>query len=124
MNAPAGERPFFTKGNGWVIAALLLTALCVYLWQEYNQNNENVLYAKITINGQETESFPLNSDKVFSLDSLPQVVFEIKDGAAAFIKSNCPDKICIHSGFMQSAGEMAVCLPNRVSLLVVSADGR
>jgi hypothetical protein len=60
----------------------------------------------------------LNVDQTFSLDGLPAVVFEVKDGKAAFIHSDCPDQICVHSGFLGAVGQTAACLPNRAAIKI------
>lgn len=35
----------------------------------------------------------------------------IKDGKVGFTESNCPQKVCINTGFIGKPGEFAVCLP-------------
>ena len=39
----------------------------------------------------------------------------------AFITSDCPDHVCIKNGWLAREGEQAICLPNRVS--VILTDG-
>ena len=46
---------------------------------------------------------------------------EVKNHRIAFISSDCPDKVCIHNGWLSREGEQAICLPNRVS--VTLTDG-
>lgn len=41
---------------------------------------------------------------------------EIRDRQARFTASPCPNKLCIHTGWLEAAGELAACLPNRVSI--------
>jgi hypothetical protein len=47
-------------------------------------------------------------------------VLTVREGQIAFTQSNCPDKICIKSGYLSHAGQTAVCLPNRVSIKITS----
>ena len=59
----------------------------------------------------------------FSIPGKPDVVFQHNaDGSIAFIKSDCPDKICIRSGRLRFAGQFAACLPNKLVLKIVSGD--
>jgi hypothetical protein len=46
--------------------------------------------------------------------------FNVKDGAIAVISSNCPDKICMHYGYISKNGQTAVCLPNNVIVKIVA----
>jgi hypothetical protein len=57
----------------------------------------------------------------FSIPEFPRVVFEVRDGAAAFIYSTCPDQVCVHTGWLSRPGHIAACLPNGL-LLVVDGD--
>ncbi|MEG1943783.1 MAG: NusG domain II-containing protein [Angelakisella sp.] len=46
------------------------------------------------------------------------ITFEIRDHAIRFLDSDCPDKICIKSGFLHRDMDIASCLPNKTVLLV------
>jgi hypothetical protein len=37
-------------------------------------------------------------------------------------KVNCPDQICVRTGFIQKAGQSVVCVPNEVIVSLRSAD--
>ena len=80
----------------------------------------DTLYAEISINAKEKEIVLLDENKVFSVKSNPHVKFEIKDNKIRFLESDCPDKICVNTGFIWIAGQTAVCLPNKMSLTIKS----
>jgi len=46
-------------------------------------------------------------------------VFEIENGRVRMVSSPCRDKICIHRGRIDQAGETIICLPNRVAIRVL-----
>ena len=50
-----------------------------------------------------------------------QVLLQVKNHRIAFITSDCPDHVCIKNGWLAREGEQAICLPNRVS--VILTDG-
>ena len=59
-------------------------------------------------------------DKTFSIPQNEQVVFHLyDDGSIAFVQSDCPDKICIHTGRISRVGQSAACLPNGIILKIV-----
>ena len=37
---------------------------------------------------------------------------------ARVVASDCPDKICVHSGLVFACGHIAACLPNGVLLMI------
>lgn len=51
------------------------------------------------------------------------VYFELADGRIRFVGVDCPDKLCEGFGWLDSAGESAVCMPNRVSVTVIERSG-
>lgn len=51
------------------------------------------------------------------------VVFEIVEGKIRFRAAPCPDQICVETGFIDRPGETAVCLPERISVEIVSGEG-
>jgi len=95
-----------------LVAIALLAA-----WALQDRNTGGV--ARISIDGQILLEVKLSQDKIIVLESLENVNFQVKDGAIAFVKSDCPDQICVRSGFLSRQGQMAACLPNRVSLIVI-----
>ena len=46
-------------------------------------------------------------------------VIEIDENGARFIETAGADKSCIEQGYIRDAGEMAVCVPNRVLMRVI-----
>jgi hypothetical protein len=62
-------------------------------------------------------------EETFSIPQEPDVVFHLYgDGSIAFVRSDCPDKVCVNSGKLSLAGQQAACLPNLVYIKIVS-DG-
>ena len=58
----------------------------------------------------------------FSLPQLPQVVFRVyPNHSIAFVKSDCPDQVCVHAGKLSHPGQLGACLPNQVLVKIVSA---
>ena len=52
----------------------------------------------------------------------PNVVIEkSEDGSIRFSSSDCPDKVCVKTGKINLPGSVAVCLPNKTMIKVVSA---
>ncbi|MEG0853230.1 MAG: NusG domain II-containing protein [Angelakisella sp.] len=50
------------------------------------------------------------------------ITFEVKDHAIRFLDSDCPDKVCVHSGFLKRDMDIASCLPNNTVLTVSVED--
>jgi hypothetical protein len=49
-------------------------------------------------------------------------ILTVKDKRISFSYSECPDKVCINTGWIAYPGQSAVCLPNRVMVKIVNPD--
>ncbi len=78
--------------------------------------------AVVRLSGNVMRRVDLGVDQSFWVGD---VQLQVKDGAIAFIESDCPGKECIHAGWMKSPGSSAACLPNQVSVTIEgSANAR
>ncbi len=66
----------------------------------------------------------LDEDAAYDVDTGYYTVHvEIKDGAARFIDSPCPDHICESFGWISDEDQTATCLPARAVLTIVPISG-
>ncbi|MBD3348861.1 MAG: hypothetical protein GF400_06655 [Candidatus Eisenbacteria bacterium] len=64
---------------------------------------------------------PLAEERTLEVPGpLGTTVVEVSGGAARVASSPCPEKLCVRAGDVAEAGDVAVCVPNRV---VVRAEG-
>jgi hypothetical protein len=110
-------RSLITKKDAWLIGGILALALAVHAFTGIIGTPRG-LTAEVRKDGQVVLVLDLTQDGEYPLPGHPGINFVVKDGAAAFAQSDCPDRICINTGFLYRPGHTAVCLPNRVSLTV------
>ncbi|ADD67966.1 hypothetical protein Dacet_1194 [Denitrovibrio acetiphilus DSM 12809] len=46
------------------------------------------------------------------------VIIEVTKDGARFLKSDCSNQICVHTGWAKECGQTAVCVPNRYALVI------
>lgn len=105
-----------------LIPALLAAALLSYVLYRAPAARGSGM-CEVVANGHTVMTVSLGEDRVFSPPGLPEVEIEVRDGAAAFIRSDCHDKICVRSGYLRESGQMAACLPNRVAIRITRGSG-
>ncbi|MDR1000735.1 MAG: NusG domain II-containing protein [Clostridiales bacterium] len=98
-----------------LIIAIVSVGLLVY---NNLRQSENVT-AQILVNNAVVTTVELSTYTQFSLPGHEQIVFNINNDGIAFAASDCPDKVCVHTGYISHAGQTAVCLPNRVAIRIV-----
>ena len=114
------ERKLLNRRDFWLLAGL---SIALALWYGMACEPQRGSYARIAVNRQAVEWVDLSVDRIFALEAIPNVRFQVRNGAIAFIESDCPDQICVRSGFLDRTGQMAACLPNRCSLVIWDAGG-
>jgi hypothetical protein len=112
-----------TKGD--LLLLLCLTgALFAFHFFTTRSAEEGERYAEISVDGRVDVVAALDEDGTYAPTGRPAVQIAVRNGAVGFVHSDCPDKICIHSGFLSTPGQSAACLPNRVVLRVAVRKGQ
>ena len=101
-----------------IIALILIGAIILYFFIVGDEGQ----YARITLRGYPDMYLNLQEEGMFPLPQNPNVVFEVSGGGISFFSSDCPDQICVNIGQITRAGQVATCLPNLVSIAIISAE--
>ncbi len=73
----------------------------------------------------ETVDLVSGQERIFSVAQEEDVVFLLdKWGNIQFIRSDCPDKVCINAGKLHMVGQSAACLPNGIVVKIVPQGER
>lgn len=104
-----------TKSKIAYITIAIIAIICIFLII-FKPDSANPV-ATIWVDGKKYKEINLAkaNDEVFEVKT---VTFEIKNHEIRFINSDCPDKICVHTGFIKNPTESAHCLPNKISLTI------
>ncbi len=103
-----------------IILGLLILSAALFVVFAVMQKNNNVPTAQILIDGQLTDTITLEKNNPHTIEPDGHVVLHIDEsGRIGFQSSDCPDKICVNTGYIQHAGEIAVCAPNGIALRIV-----
>jgi len=112
-------RPLFGKWDMWLFSGLVVFAVVIYVC--LNRTDPDAVLAEISADGRVRHIVNLSETGEFALAENPNVRFTVWNGEIAFTESDCPDKLCVRSGYISRIGQIAVCVPNRVSIRVVGA---
>lgn len=81
------------------------------------------LYAEIWQDNQLVERVALTDDTDRTIDLDGHNVIVLSGKSARMESADCRDQVCVRSGTLTRAGQVAVCLPNRVVLKIVGETG-
>lgn len=120
----AQERSFVKKSDIVIILSVLAAAFLFLLWTSLGKENSDAV-AEIYVDGELYQSIDLSQVEepyLLELDAQLHVVLEVSPDGIRFVESECPDKICIHTGELTSPPDYAACLPARVAVKIVSTS--
>ncbi len=72
--------------------------------------------------GEVRLSLAEDGDHAFAGKNGLTVTLRVEDGRVRFTHSDCPDKVCVHTGWLSRAGQTAACLPAGVLVRVEGED--
>ena len=107
--------------------ALFLFALISLLYILLPHRQTNRYIAEIYQDGELLTGIPLSDVKdiyTFTVTSPSgcQNRVEVRPGSIGIISAACPDKLCVHQGFISDSRIPITCLPNRLVILLRPAE--
>lgn len=74
----------------------------------------------IEVKGQVVQRLDLKTSQEITVNgAIGRTTIKIEGGAAQVIHSDCPEKICVKTGKITHAGEIIVCVPNKIVVKII-----
>lgn len=107
-----------TPGDKILVAMILIIGIAsLFAISWFRQPGERVV---IEVNGQQVQRLELNhSQEIVVTGPIGNTRVKIDQGTAQVLSSDCPEKICVLTGKIRHAGEMIVCVPNKVVVKII-----
>ena len=108
-----------------IFAAVVLAAaaLLFVLYRANARSKAEPLVAVVDFGDGITETIPLDEDHDYLYDVGDYIVhLQVKDGAIAFLDSQCPDHVCEQFGWLNEQDAWAACVPAGVYVTVQAAE--
>ncbi|MEE9332080.1 MAG: NusG domain II-containing protein [Methylophilaceae bacterium] len=117
-NATTNIKPLF--GDWLVIIASLITI--VFLFQQL-WTNAPASQLQIRQGNKVMGTYDLNQSRDLHIHgALGQSHISVAQGKVRFKQSPCTNQYCVHQGWLSRAGQVAICLPNQISLQLIGED--
>ena len=77
----------------------------------------------IEVDGQVIHQVDLNISREIKVKGpIGETTIKINQNSARVVHSDCPEKICVKTGKIHLAGEMIVCVPNKVVVKITGGQ--
>ena len=106
--------------DGLVLLAVALLAALLFALPWLREDGASLIVS--TPDGSEV--YPLAEDRLIPLSAGGvSLTVEIAGGRARVKQSDCPDGVCVASGWIERTGHSAICAPAGVRLLIAGEKG-
>ncbi|MDR1043272.1 MAG: NusG domain II-containing protein [Clostridiales Family XIII bacterium] len=101
------------------VIVLAIGAAGYLIYSHAEGGADNRAEAEIYIGDELIDTVSLDEDREFevSRDGTYNLV-EVSGGKIRVAEADCPDKTCVHTGAKGRAGDLIVCLPNRLQIKI------
>lgn len=110
------EHAFFKKSDLIITVVIIFVAVVFLLLSALEKQGSSNISAQIYKDGTIIKTVSLSENQTIEIDS---VRLQIKDKKIGFIESDCPDKLCVKTGYLENNDDICVCLPNKIYIKLV-----
>lgn len=110
-----------TIGDKLLLIILIMISVSgfVFIKKAFPQGTD----VTVEVNSKPEYKLPLNVNATVSVKGLHgDTIIEIRDNKVRIKESACPNRICIHNGWINRGA--IICLPNRVIVFIGSPENR
>lgn len=121
-----------------VIITITVISLSFVPWAIFNHQlalkakvnaGPNEYIAVISVNAEEVERVTLTGHAGTERLDIPEIEYdpntvEVKDKEIRIKSSDCPEQICVNTGYISKPGPAIICLPHRVVIEIQTVDGQ
>lgn len=117
----------FKKNLTWAVVFILLVIMSFLAIILHNFMQKPAKTAQIIQNGEVIKTVDLNVDEPYEFEIISpdggHNTVRAENGKIGVVEADCPDKICVRQGFIDSGVLPIVCLPHRLSVIITDNGG-
>lgn len=117
------ERKLISKHDVLILIIIAASAATLLLGVKFASSSANGLVAVITVDGavvREVNLDRVTGEETYELSN--GIIIATEEHQIWFEESNCKDKICVSSGKLSKAGDVAACVPNKTVIHIEGSD--
>jgi hypothetical protein len=96
-------------------SSMLVILLFQHLW-----SHEHATTVQIRLGDTVYGTYSLNQQRdIHVKGTLGHATISIMNGKARFSRSPCHNQYCVHQGWLTRSGQVAICLPNQLSVELI-----
>jgi hypothetical protein len=102
------------KAGDWILIAIILS-LSLFLFARQASVPCTKGYVRVIQDSKQVREFRSDKDGIYNFPvKYGTMRIELKGGAVRVAEAECPQQLCVNSGWIRQAGQSIVCVPNRI----------
>ena len=111
------------KKKDFILIFIILLIVVVSFGINHFTNAKSVKQIEIYVDNELYKTYDIDDEDEIKIESEEGYnVVKIHNHGAQITEASCPDKVCIHEGFITKPSESIVCLPNKVHIKIITDD--
>lgn len=105
-----------------IVMIIIVAVLFVVLFYDNNTNEKIAIISQNDIVLDRIELDKISERYVITYSGKYPGIIEVNNGKIRFLHADCPDQVCVNTGWIDKPGQIAVCLPAGVIIKIEGAQ--
>ncbi len=116
---------FAKKKNDLLLLAALICAGLIFALVLFFTRSQGGLVI-VCVDGKEVYRHDLSVDTVETITGADggSNTITVKNGKVAVTEADCPDGLCVNTGYISTSDQSIICLPHKLVVSIEGADGK
>ncbi|MEG0050596.1 MAG: NusG domain II-containing protein [Terrisporobacter sp.] len=111
------------KKKDFILIGVILIIIVGSFGFNYYINDKDGEKIEIYVNNKLYKTYDINEEDTLKIETDNGYnVVKIHDNGVEITEASCPDKVCVHSGFINTPSKSIVCLPNKVNIKIAGEN--
>lgn len=111
------------KKKDFILIFVVLLVIVSAFGINYFVNTKGGKNIEIYVDNKLYKTYSIDDDEEMKIETEDGYnIVKIHDHGVEIVEASCPDKVCVHSGFITKPSESIVCLPNKVHIKITTEN--
>ena len=111
------------KKKDFILIFIILLIVVVSFGINHFTNAKSGKQIEIYVDNELYKTYDIDDEEEIKIEREEGYnVVKIHNHGAQITEASCPEKVCIHEGFITKPSESIVCLPNKVHIKIITDD--
>lgn len=111
------------KKKDFILIIAILIVIATTFGINYFVNTKSGDNIEIYVDNKLYKTYSIDDEDEIKIESQEGYnIIKIHDHGVEMSEASCPDKVCVHAGFITKPSESIVCLPNKVHIKITTQN--